>query len=378
MHPFIPCRSALSMVMTRNPPLCLLLALIGIAGVAEAQMPIPHELLGHKRSTFKVPRARAWDEENYKYFGGGPDLDCECGGAGHCFHRPAVWTCPEYIVPPYTATWIIRGEGLGMSREDEDHQGILFRTTDDAELFSMSDFDFDQSPAYRVSAQRNFGEHFGVELVYLRVHDELEDYRIVDDIDDIELIPGLVVPNVPVDLGEPYDLLYSTRFQSGEINLRYNYNYFAASAFAGFRWLDIDEHFRVRGDDGATELLTVSTRNKLVGGQIGMETQHWVNYGILRIDASIRGGIYENTSEQITQGVALSTARGTDLAWVGESEVAANFPITKHTYLRVTYRLIHVAGLALAADQINTPVDTIYNDADAIYHGWSVGLEAWW
>ena len=370
--------------MYRIRILCVLFTLLCGAPALDAQMPIPHELLGHKRSTFKVPRARPWDEENYKYFGGGPDLDCECGGAGHCFHRPAVWTCPHYFAPPYPAKWIVRGEGMGFFREEEDYQEVLFG--EDAgllftePLFSMSDFDFEQSLAYRVSAQRNVGDSLGVEAVYFRLHDELEADPVIEDLDPIQFQgAGLAIPPAGVNV---FDMLYYTRLQSGEVNFRYRYHYHAASAFIGLRWLEIEELLRVTPDGDIP--LRVGTKNQLTGGQIGIETQHWVNYGILRIDSSIRGGIYHNASRQTSEyDLGPVTAGGNDIAWVGESELAANFPITKHTYLRVTYRLIHVAGIAVAADQINStdltvPAAALNNNGDAIYHGWSVGLEGWW
>lgn len=372
--------------MYRIRILCVLFTLLGGAPALHAQMPIPHELLGHKRSTFKVPRTRAWDEEYYKYFGGGPDLDCECGGAGHCFHRPAVWTCPHYFAPPYTAKWILRGEGLVFSRLEEEEQDILFGEDAAAmftePLFSMSDFDFDQSLAYRVSAQRNLGDYFGVEAVFFRVHDELEADEEVESLDPIQFQgAGLAIPVAGVN---EFDMLYFTRLQSGEVNFRYYLNYHAASAFIGMRWLEIEELFRATPEGDIP--VSVATMNRLMGGQIGIETQHWVNYGILRIDSSIRGGIYQNSSRQTSEyDMGPVSVSGNDIAWVGESELAANFPITKHAYLRVTYRLMHVAGIAVAGDQINNTdlgvipaTATLNSNGDGIYHGWSVGLEAWW
>lgn len=367
--------------MNKLQHLLIVLAALCVAPAAHAQIPVPGELLGHKRSSFKVPRTRAWDYENWKYFGGGPDLENECGGVGHCYHRPAVWTCHDYIVPPVFPKWIVRGELMGMSRLDEDEQFILFRTTDDVGLYSMAGFDFDSPQlAYRASAQRNFGDNFGVEAVYTRLHDEFEDKVTVDSADPIELRAAGIVINSPAD---PFDLLYQTRFQSGEVNLRYYTNTYGASFIAGFRWVEIDELFSA-GVEAAPPPLIVETKNELLGGQIGIETQHWVNYGILRIDSCIKGGIYQNMSHQISRlDPDVTTAAGTDIAFVGESEVAANFPITKNTYLRATYRLIYVAGLAIAADQLNStdlsvPTAGLYDHGDAVYHGWSVGLEAWW
>ena len=56
------------------------------------------------------------------------------------------------------AKWVLRGEGMGLYRFNEDFQHILFRTTDDVGLFSMSGFDFDEPElSYRASAQRNIG-----------------------------------------------------------------------------------------------------------------------------------------------------------------------------------------------------------------------------
>ena len=370
-----------------NRIVSLTLALATLAALAlstmpaPAQMPVPHELLGRKRSTFKVPRTRPWDDENYKYFGGGPDVENECGGVGHCFHRPAVWTCPHYIVPPYPARWVIRGELMSMSREEEDEQFILFRTTDNAGLFSMSDFEFDSELAYRVSAQFNFKHNLGVEAVYLRLHEELNSEIEIDDADPLQLQAAGIVINSPVD---PFDLFYQSRLQSAEANLRYVPNCcYCCSYIAGFRWLELDEIFRA-DVEAAPPPLQVETTNTLLGGQIGAESQHWVNYGILRIDSSIRGGVYQNNASSVSQlDPALVAANNSDIAWIGEAEVAANFPITKHAYVRVSYRLIHIAGIAVAADQINStdlavPVTQLDTDGDAIFHGWSVGLEAWW
>jgi hypothetical protein len=57
--------------------------------------------------------------------------------------------------------------------------------------------------------------------------------------------------------------------------------------------------------------------------------------------------------------------------------------MAKQCFLRAGYELIHISGLAVAADQINSisvlpPRLGIANDGQAIYHGWFLGLEAWW
>jgi hypothetical protein len=365
----------------------LLLVLIAApsGSIASAQLPVPHELRGHKAITFRVPRTRTFDWEYHKYFGGAPDLEQECGGATHCWGRPAVWRCYEYIIPPETPRWEFDAEFIAMMRDREDGDNIIFRVTDDEPLFSMNDFGFDFEAGYRLIGQFNLTPMAGFEVIYHRNHDGWSDRVITDDLLPMRLeLFGLEF----ISAADPFETFYETRFQSGEANFRRYLGCGDTSIIAGFRWLEIDELFTVGVQDSPVQA-RVETQNRLLGFQLGAEARHWVNYGILRLDASLKGGIYQNlasnrASLNVLNVDLLSAGTEDDLVtWVGESRVGFALPLSKNCFLRAGYELIHISGLAVAADQINSisvlpPQLDLSTDGHAIYHGYFVGLEAWW
>jgi hypothetical protein len=360
-------------------------AILALASSAFAQLPVPHELRGHKAITFRVPRTRPFDWEYHKYFGGAPDLEQECGGCCHCWGRPAVWRCYEYFIPPETPRWEFDVELISMVRDHEDQDHIIFRVTDDEPLFSMDDFGFDYEAGYRLTGQFNITPMAGVEVIYHRNHDGWSDRVITNDLLPLRLeLFGLEF----ISPADPFETFYETRFQSGEVNFRRYLGCGDTSVIGGFRWLEIDELFTVGIEDGFVEA-RVQTQNTLFGFQLGAEARHWVNYGILRLDASLKGGLYQNKASNLASlnalGVNLLSVGTTDeiATWVGESRVGFALPMAKQCFLRAGYELIHISGLAVAADQINTisalpPRLGIANDGQAIYHGWFLGLEAWW
>ncbi|MCA9267657.1 MAG: hypothetical protein KDA41_04275 [Planctomycetales bacterium] len=360
----------------------LLLFCLGAAPTALAQPPIPHELLGHKRSTFYVPRTRPWDEDNQKYMGGGPDLHDECGGAGHCYYRPVVEQAHDYIVPPDLPVWVVQTEYLSLTRAPEDRQVIVHKSPGGEEFFSLSEFEFDYVPGVRSAVQRNFNESSSVEAIYLRALEEFQDDALLDDADQLVLAAAGVVVG-PTD--DPFLLHYQTKLQSGEVNFQLHSDTGAVTLLLGGRWLEIDDAFSAKLTTGA-EQLTVEAGNRLFGGQIGVEGSHWVNYGILRLDGSLKGGVYHNSLRQKSSSTfapaATATASDEEIAWVGEARAGGACPITKHAFIYGGYHAIYVNGIAVAADQINstnlaTPAASIYPDGRALFHGWFLGLEAW-
>jgi hypothetical protein len=371
-----PCKSRLMKILR-----ILLLATLAVLStkLIVAQPPVPGELLGHKASTFKVPRTRPFDWYNFKWMGGAPDLEEECGGCCHCFGRPAVWRCYEYIVPPDVPRWTVEGEYFELRRYHEDDQDILFDNVLDIPLYSFDDMRFDYTPGFRVRAQFNLSHLGAFEAIYFRSQEMHNDDAFIDSVNPVRLeAAGLVVVGT-----DPFQVQYETRVQSGEVNYRHYFHHGAISLLAGARWLEIGEEMQI-GELNAVDQLLVDTSNKLIGFQLGLEGQHWVDYGILRIDGSLKGGIYQNTAEQNSSfGLAAAGAQDEAATWVGEARGAVVFPITPHLFLRGGYHVIQLSGLAIASDQINNtdlavPVATLNTDGRAIYHGWFLGLEAWW
>ena len=362
--------------------LLLLLMTALWAAALRAQPPVPHELLGHKESTFKVPRTRPFDWYNFKWMGGGPDLEEECGGCCHCFGRPAVWRCYECIVPPDVPRWTVEGEYFELRRHHEDDQDIFFDSTNGAPLYSLEEMRFDYEPGYRLRAQFNLSHLGAFEAIYFRSQEMHIHDTFIDSTNAQLEAAGLIVLGTGID---PFQVQYETRVQSGEVNFRRYSHHGAVSLLAGARWLEIGEEMQI-GELAAVDQLLVQTSNRLIGMQMGLEGQHWVDYGILRLDGSIKGGIYQNGAEQSSSfATAVAAAKNDDIAWMGEARGAVVFPLTPHLFIRGGYHVIHLSGLAIASDQINNtdlavvpPTASLNTDGRAIYHGWFLGLEAWW
>lgn len=377
-------RTGRVMTSPRNLRLLLITALCVCAWpltALYAQPPVPHELQGHKASTFKVPRTRPFDWYNFKWMGGGPDLEEECGGCCHCFGRPAVWRCYEYIVPPDVPKWTVEGEYFELRRYHEDDQDILFDNVTDQPLYSLEEMAFDYTPGFRLRAQYNLSHLGAFEAIFFRSQEMHNHDAFVDSVNPVRLeAAGLNVVGT-----DPFQVQYEAQIQSGEVNFRKYSHHGAVSLLMGGRWINIEEEMQI-GELAAVDQLLVETSNKLIGLQLGLEGQHWVDYGIVRLDGSLKGGVYQNTAEQNSRfAAALAAAEANDIAWIGEARGAVVFPITPHLFLRGGYHVIHLSGLAVASDQINNtdlaavpPTATVNSDGRAIYHGWFMGLEAWW
>lgn len=289
------------------------------------------------------------------------------------------------IRPSHPAKWIAGFDVLYMFRVGEQGRGVIYRQTDNAELFSMSDFDFDGQFAYRAYGQYNIAPRWGIEGVYTRLQNDWNSSAIVTD--------GVVPDVLPIELRaaniavlsptEPFVVNYTTEFQSGEINTKYYLNDWSVALIGGFRWVEVDERFSAVVAN-TVDPFSIDTSNQMFGGQFGVESQHWLGYGVLRLDISLKGGAYTNSSSVQTAQVGIGGASNSSdaIAWLGEAEIGLTMPIFRHGNLRAGYRVIHMAGLAIAADQLNTadlvvPETQINNDGQALYHGVSLGFEYW-
>jgi hypothetical protein len=238
---------------------------------------------------------------------------------------------------------------------------------------------FDYTPGFYVRSQFNFTHASAVEAIYFRSQEMHNDDAFIDSINPVRLeAAGLVVVG-----DDPFQVQYETKIQSGEVNFRHYMHHGAVSLLAGGRWFEVGEETQI-GEITSVDQLLTETSNRLVGFQLGLEGQHWVDYGLVRLDGSLKGGVYQNTVQQVSSfGAALTGAEDQVTSWIGEARGAVVLPITPHLFLRTGYHVVHLSGLAIASDQINNtdlavPIATINTDGRAIYHGWFVGLEAWW
>ncbi|MBI1247938.1 hypothetical protein GC197_08880 [bacterium] len=270
-------------------------------------------------------------------------------------------------------------------RVGEQGQGIIYRQIDNAVMYSMSDFDFNGKFAYRVFAQYNLNRRWSVEGVFTRLQNDwnatgIASDNVQPDVEPIELrADGITI----VSPTETFTLGYSTEFQTGELNAKYYLNDWSLNLLGGFRWVDVNEQFSSFITNTSTHF-DYSTTNRMYGGQFGIESQHWLGYGVMRLDLGLKGGIYQNHSTFQTTPVGAISASdsGNGIAWLGEANIGLTMPIFRHGCLRAGYRAYHMTGLAIAADQLNAADLTvgtaqINQDGQALYHGVSLGFEYW-
>lgn len=184
----------------------------------------------------------------------------------------------------------------------------------------------------------------------------------------------------------PVALTYASELQNFEVNGRRAYSDWV-TWFIGFRALQIDELLNADiGAGGATH--TVATRNRLYGGQLGLDAVLFDN-GCSYMNAVGKAGIFANSGEQVTTTVGIGgalpliTYTGNQTSFVGQLGVNYGYRMTDRLTFLAGYNLLWVTGVALAPDQlaatdITTGVGALDSNGSLFYHGVNVGLEYGW
>jgi Protein of unknown function (DUF1551). len=164
---------------------------------------------------------------------------------------------------------------------------------------------------------------------------------------------------------------FKSKLSNVELNLHWwpceNDRY---SFFAGFRWLRLTDRVVSNWDDFYGKY-DPSSRNKLYGGQIGIE-------GLLfgkrdkgfSLDGSVKTGFYANNIQNKESGYTWSdsrtTSKGVNLSELG---LNLNYAFTKNIAMTVGYELLYIS-------RISTPVAENYDTGSqsVLYQGSRVGL----
>lgn len=276
--------------------------------------------------------------------------------------------------------WIVRGGALFMQRGQPDSSVLIFDTGDPANALNANAFDFQFETGWEASMIRDCGDR-GWEVRFLMVDGW-------DAASNLTAAPASLfqINNVlPTFL--PGTTLVAARYHSdllgGEVNRRRRVSD-RMTVLAGFRYLELDEHFHVDADTAVlpTTYDTV-TGNQMYGGQLGVEATLFCR-DRLTVDTIAKLGVYYNDAEQATAfdtGAVVATAAGTSdgAAFAGEWGIASSFCLTDSLSLRASYNLMYLDSVVLASDQIpvtNLVFGTGINaQGGAFYHGAMVGLE---
>lgn len=312
--------------------------------------------------------------------------------------------------------WRITAEALRLHRSAAEPQDILFVPAidpDDVVALNVADLRFDFQNGPRIGLRHYLFGQCDIEMSYFGV-DGWTTWALRES--DL----GILFPPLGPGFFARVAVDYGSDLYSAEVNVRRRCTPYL-DLLAGFRWVQLDEAFRVVGADPFLPLTFLryrtQTENSLYGFQIGAEAKilggggflsldrlnHFPRRlgradllitGPLRIDGFIKAGVFANHATQKSSGSggvlgpAVTAGDSKDQpAFVGEVGVTGVCRLGNHFTLRAGYQAMWIEGVALAPDQIPfTDVLPIIGAGTAdlhatgglLFHGLHLGLEARW
>jgi hypothetical protein len=272
--------------------------------------------------------------------------------------------------------WTIRGEALFYSRTG----GTAVPLVNAPVAIDSGDFDLGVAIGPRVTAIRHdlWCGCWDAEVSYFRL-DNWSDTIALADMNDYQAIPPVAIAGVTPGL-----LTYDSSLQSGEVNLRRDYNPWV-TWLAGFRWLEVNEN--LNATFGA-QSHNVATSNQLFGGQLGLDVLLWDSGANLELNAVGKAGVFGNVASQTTTTVGLGgitpiSVNGGEAAFVGELGLNGRYRWSDRVSIIGGYNVMWISGVALAPNQLattnyTTGAATVDAGGTLFYHGANAGLEYCW
>lgn len=282
--------------------------------------------------------------------------------------------------------WTATADAMFLTRSEPAPRGVLFDGTTNAEVFNFNEFDFDYQTGQRIQLLRRVGttnalsiEYFGIQNLQANASFGPGNYFFLADSNGGPDVTSL-------------DLGYETELHNAEVSLWGGIDR-RFSFFGGFRWLRLDDDFRIAGvlgpSDGNLPFTGVySGDNTLYGFQFGSNGM-LLNMGRIQLDGFAKAGIFYNDvdSRFLAQSAAFGQFLAEDetnqAAFIGELGLNLTFRVTSHIALRGGYQVLWLSGIATAPEQIaSTSTDTGTTTANAtssmFLHGANAGFEITW
>lgn len=275
--------------------------------------------------------------------------------------------------------------------------------------------EFDWRPGMKLYGELDVTDATSVEVGYFGLN-EWTQYRSLQTSSQTQPIfsPWLQFGIIPAAVGvtASQDYFWGSRLDQTEINVKrtlVDRRERIFKALAGFRYLSIQEHFRVFEEftsptpqGGDNEKTTDYTSNNLVGGQAGFD---WVEFlGPIEVGLLTKAGVFGNfakTHFANAQGVNApnggnaipffnGSAHDETVSVVVELGGSIAYPMGKHFMLRGGYNVFFMTNLALAPNQLEANLGNRLNSANftgqaaidtgsfVVYHGPSIGLDIHW
>jgi hypothetical protein len=269
------------------------------------------------------------------------------------------------------------------------------------------DFD-DYEAGWAIAGRYDLGPLSLVEATYMGIYDiGFHDTVLSTDVsnspfglDTVFSNYGLnPIPNTEFDAGSAYSLQYKSTLQSAEVSYRrYWVGYcprVSGTLLAGFRYIQLTEdlNFDATANIGTQQVPIVSTGNLLwastndfAGGQFGGDVWVTLRQG-LRLGTEGKVGIYNNRytyqhSTSISNYSNVDFAQsGNQVAFAGQSSIDLVADILPSFSLRGGYQLLYLSSLVTVGNNIdpaNAASTAVLTQADAVYHGFHIGLEYIW
>jgi len=196
------------------------------------------------------------------------------------------------------------------------------------------------------------------------------------------LIPELDAANV-------HEVNYLSELHSTELSYRrYWVGYrprFSGTFLLGARYIRLTEDLAFTASGGtAGGQVNWGSENDLVGGQAGGDMWIGLRQG-LRLGFEGKAGIYNNrfkfANSSNIAGAGSAASNGNQTAFVGELGVQMVADIWPSISLKTGYQLLTMTDLATVANNIDAndfQIDSVNINGDALYHGFTCGLEYIW
>lgn len=282
--------------------------------------------------------------------------------------------------------WIIRAHAVFMERSRPDAIVLMDNPFAPTENLNAADFNFSFQTGVDASIIRTNNRDRAIEFRYFDLFDSNAAQTVTTNVAS----PLRINTTPPVFLvtGRNIGATYGSDLRTAEVNRRVQLlDWF--TLLAGFRYVQLDEHFHADLIDAVTPAPTVQydtlTNNDLFGFQLGGEIFVWDNYRRLHIEALGKAGIYGNDASHrsvIDTGVVTipATSRGGRVAFLGEVGVTGSYRLTDRWSIRGGYQMMWIEGVTIATDQVsatNFITQTGFDrNGGVFYHGAFVGLEA--
>lgn len=377
------------------------------------------QVAGHGQPCAACGTGQCWDEGGW--LRGGGTWGTQPTGPGSGLYAPGLYwigpdshwrdNCPQlnqylpgYYRPVYGGNlprWYVSAEYLALFRDSDQTLPFASLGPDpDNIVLSTAGFNADFQSGVRALVGVQWNDHVRLEGSYFGSY-TWSDLASVNnqDLNDLDGIGNLFSPftgfgnpaDPAVDFNTTAVIEYTSRLNNAELNLRHRLlvppGHFEASALLGVRYMNINESFGylTANEGGTINQMNVETSNDLIGIQLGLLGQ-WLLTPWYWLDWEIKGAVAHNSASQNTvaelAGDFLADGRDEDTtSFIGETSVVLNYQFRPSLTLRVGYQAIWVTGLALADQNFETSLPSLFlgparldHSSDTVYHGFNIGL----